>query len=206
MITVVGYGSLLYEASARKTVPQLKNFRLVEIEGHKRIFNKVGIVFIQTGLVGENSLYLSSCATRPDNNSTIICSAFECNDEDFLEIYDREHRFRWIEIPVKEKTGMAMGRMCTEYNDEDYRLNKCITDAVYHARVGRYYMGKIWRNDILPNKRYLALCLKAAQTHGNNVLNNFLDTSFLADGKTSLRFYLKKDSGAVDTSADDYYA
>jgi hypothetical protein len=205
MITVVGYGSLLSEESARKTAPGLSGFRLVSVTGYKRIFNKVGIIFLQTGIADINTPYLSSCATRSAPEVTIVCSAFECSEAEFLNIYEREHRFRWIEVALSSAVSQDAGRICTEYNDTDYRLNKCVTDKVYFERVGRYYTGKIWRNDILPNKRYLALCLKAAATHGTQVLDNFLDTSFLADGTTPLRRYLAEHPDAVVPNDGDYH-
>lgn len=73
--------------------------------------------------------------------------------------------------------------------DQDYRLNKCVTEAEYQRRVGQYYQGPLWRRDILPNPRYLGFCLQAAASQGSAVLDNFLDTSFTADGR-SLRVYL----------------
>lgn len=203
MISVIGYGSLLSEASARQTVPALQNFRLVRVPGYRRIFNKVGVVFLSRHGADQASRELASCSTEAAEHCEIICSQFECSPEDFVELYEREHRFRWIEVdtlPIDRtvtenassvKTG-GRGRMCTGYDDTEYRLNKCITPAEYELRVGRYYTGALWRNDILPFPRYLAFCLQAASSQGDEVLNNFLDSSYLADGVTSIRDYLKQ--------------
>ena len=193
MISVVGYGSLLSEQSARQTVPELDNFRLVRVPGYRRIFNKVGIVFLSRHGASPDSLHIASCSTQQDDTCEIICSQFECSAEDFVDLYEREHRFRWIEVDTLGLDGMAYkGRMCTGYDDLEYRLNKCITPQEYELRVGQYYPGTIWRNDILPFPRYLAFCLQSAATQGQEVLDNFLDTSFLADGKTSIRKYLEQ--------------
>ncbi|WP_432470494.1 gamma-glutamylcyclotransferase [Amphritea sp. HPY] len=195
MISVVGYGSLLAEHSARQTVPALSNFRLVRVPGYRRIFNKVGVVFLSRHGAAPDSLHLASCSTEAAVDSEIICSQFECSAEDFVELYEREHRFRWIEVDTVSLTGeVARGRMCTGYDDLEYRLNKCITPQEYEVRVGRYYTGRIWRDDILPYPRYLAFCLQAAESQGAAVLNNFLDSSFLADGVTSIRRYLERDA------------
>lgn len=203
MISVVGYGSLLSEISARQTVPALQNFRLVRVPGYRRIFNKVGVVFLSRHGADQNSLELASCSTEAADGCEIICSQFECSPEDFLELYEREHRFRWIEVETvsvdslssdssQRRGAKTSGRMCTGYDDMGYRLNKCITPAEYELRVGRYYKGALWRDDILPFPRYLAFCLQAASSQGEEVLNNFLDSSYLADGVTNIRTHLQQ--------------
>jgi hypothetical protein len=191
MISVVGYGSLLSEESARETVPALQNYRLVRVPGYRRVFDKVGIVFISRHGESPDSLELASCSTEADSASEIIAAQFECSEEDFVHLYEREHRYRWIEVETRHcgSGEAALGRMCTGYSDQDYRLNKCVTEAEYQRRVGQYYQGPLWRRDILPNPRYLGFCLQAAASQGSAVLDNFLDTSFTADGR-SLRVYL----------------
>ncbi|GGO83280.1 hypothetical protein GCM10011348_26670 [Marinobacterium nitratireducens] len=201
MIPVLGYGSLLSEASARETVPGLERFRLVRVPGYRRIFNKVGVVFFSRHGASEDSLEIASCATEPAAGCEIVCAAFDCPDDEFLQLYEREHRFRWIEVDVIEADGgRSRGRICTRYSDAEYRLNKCITEAEYHRRVGQYYRGPLWRDDILPFPRYLSFCLRAAAEQGPGILDNFLDSSFLADGETSLRDYLAR----RQTSAHDF--
>lgn len=204
MISVVGYGSLLSEQSARETVPELENFRLVEVPGYRRIFNKVGIVFFSRHGADSTDLEIASCATEPAEGVSIICSQFECSETAFRELYEREHRFRWAEVETVDEQGCrTQGRICTTYNDQDYRLNKCITEAEYQRRVGQFYDGVIWRDDILPFPRYLAFCLKAASTQGLHVLDNFLDSSFLADGETTIRNYVAQHPALANWRAFD---
>lgn len=199
MISVIGYGSLLSEQSARETVPELENFRLVEVPGFRRIFNKVGIVFFSRHGASETDLEIASCSTEACSEASIVCSQFECSEEAFLGLYEREHRFRWVEVETLGQRGeRSLGRICTGYNDQDYRLNKCITDDEYQRRVGQFYSGALWRDDILPFPRYLAFCLQAASSQGEAVLDNFLDNSYLADGMTSIRHYLKSVPALAD--------
>ncbi len=192
MISVVGYGSLLSEQSARQTVPELENFRLVRVPGYRRIFNKVGVVFFSRHGAIEANLDIASCSTEPAHATEIICCQFECSEEAFADLYEREHRFRWIEVDTVslKQAEAATGRMCTGYSDAEYRLNKCITASEYHRRVGQFYSGPLWREDILPFPRYLVFCLQSAATQGDQVLNNFLDTTFLADGMTTIRQHI----------------
>ncbi|MGB0205374.1 MAG: gamma-glutamylcyclotransferase family protein [Neptuniibacter sp.] len=191
MISVVGYGSLLSEQSARETVPALQNFRIVRVPGYRRIFNKVGIVFLSRHGADPASLELASCSTLPDPHSEIICSQFECTEADFRMLYEREHRFEWVDVETIESTRLiSSGRVCTTSTDDYYRHRKCQSSQEYHERVGQHYPGKIWRSDILPFPRYLAFCLQAAQGQGTEVLNNFLDSSYIADGQTTIRKYI----------------
>lgn len=193
MISVVGYGSLLSETSARETVPGLRNFRLVEVAGYRRIFNKVGIVFISRHGADPQSREVASCSTLADPATTIICSQFECTRQEYAELIEREHRFEWVEVATSSlHSGEAStGLMCTTSRDEYYRSHKCATQEEYQQRVGQFYQGRIWREDILPFPRYLGFCLQAAAEHDEIVINNFLDSSYLADGRTTLRAYLK---------------
>lgn len=198
MISVVGYGSLLSEASARETVPGLVNFRLVEVPGYRRIFNKVGIVFFRDYKVSEASLEIASCSTEIAPESAMICSQFDMPEKEFEALYEREHRFRWIEVETIDMRGKSgLGRMCTGLNDRDYKLNKCITDSEYQQRVGQYYRGAIWRDDILPYPEYLVFCLQSADRAGPEAIGNFMDTTFLADGLTSIRQYLMQNPDLI---------
>ena len=204
-ITVFGYGSLLSPKWAEEMAGSLSNFQLVRVKGYRRIFNKVGIVFFQRYTIPQYELKVSSCATRYDGETEIICSAFECSDNAFLNIYEREHRFRWILVEGIDSDGKShRGRMCTEYTDEDYRLNKCILEQEYHSRVKQYYKGKIWRNDIFPHTLYLRHCLNAAKQHGEDVYRNFISTSYLSDGSTPISEYLLKNPWILDQISDDY--
>lgn len=205
MISVVGYGSLLSEQSARQTVPELDNFRLVRVPGYRRIFNKVGVVFFSRHGASEANLDIASCSTEPAHDTEIICCQFECSEEAFAELYEREHRFRWIEVDTVslKQAEDATGRMCTGYSDAEYRLNKCITASEYHRRVGQFYSGPLWREDILPFPRYLAFCLQSAATQGDLVLDNFLDTTFLADGVTSIRQHIDNTPSLQDWRSFD---
>ena len=198
MISVVGYGSLLSEQSARETVPGLTNFRLVTVPGYRRIFNKVGVVFLSRYGADPQSLQLASCATQANAENQIICTQFECSEADFADLFEREHRFEWVEVETIAIDGArSVGRMCTQSSDQFYRTQKCQSESEYHNRVGQYYDGLLWRDDILPYPRYLAFCLQAAHSQGQRVLDNFLDHSYLADGVTPIRTYIA-DQGLSD--------
>lgn len=189
-LTIIGFGSLLSEASARRTTPGLTNYRLVTVSGYRRIFNKTGLVFIAKFGASPDDRALSSCATRHDGVTNLICCAFDIPTEEFPALDEREHRYEWTDVTFVDRSGASgRGRMCTESTDEAYRA-KCGSDEEYERRVGRHYRGQIWRNDLLPYPMYLDFCLHAASGHGAHVFENFLDTSYLADGVTTIRTHL----------------
>lgn len=204
MIEVIGYGSLLNEKSARKTLPGLSDFRLGLVKDTIRIFNKVGVVFFEKYKIDDEAITISSCSTRKRSGAEMCVSIFQCSEQEFELLYEREHRFRWIEVEYKDVNNrLGKGRMCTEYTDAEYLINKCVTQAEYERRVGQYYRGKLWRNDILPFPVYLKYCLESAKQCGPEVLENFLTQSYLADGFTSIKQFLFENEGYLDAVFDN---
>ncbi len=200
--TIIGFGSLLSEASARRTTPSLTNYRLVAVSGYRRIFNKTGIVFISTFGASPDDRALSSCATRYDGTTQLTCCAFDIPAAEFPALDEREHRYAWADVTFTDSRGTAgRGRMCTESTDDAYRA-KCGNAEEYERRVGQFYRGRIWRDDLLPFPMYLDFCLAAAEGHGRNVFDNFIDTSYLADGSTTIRTYLAGRERVTNLTAD----
>ena len=141
--------------------------------------------------IDKNDIRISSCSTREQHDVEMIVSIFRCEDSDFLYLYDREHRFKWVEVDYTDCNGCTgTARMCTEYCDTDYFLNKCVVKKEYDRRVGRFYSGKIWRDDILPFPVYLRHRVNASTNCDYETLDNFLNTSYLADGVTSIKRFL----------------
>ncbi|MFK7800138.1 MAG: gamma-glutamylcyclotransferase [Anaerolineae bacterium] len=197
-IQIVGYGSLLLEESARKSVPSLTGFRLVRVPNYIRIFNKVGIVFHTRRNIDPADLRRASCASRLRGGAEIWCTTFECPSEEFPELFEREHRFKWVDVEFEELGGgFGRGIMCTEWTDDEYRTHRIKDDADYFNRVGRFYQGKLWRDDILPFPEYLQLCLDAAGSHSEKLVTHFLQSSYLADGVTTLERYLQTHPNAL---------
>ena len=50
-VTILGYGALLSEESARLTFPHLSNFRLVQLQGFRRVFSHPHLFLIAQDLV-----------------------------------------------------------------------------------------------------------------------------------------------------------
>lgn len=61
---------------------------------------------------------------------------------------------------------------------------------MFFEQYGRYNIHKIWRDDVFPCRVYLRHCLLAAKSLSDAAYNDFLDHTFLADRKTTIREYL----------------
>ncbi len=107
--------------------------------------------------------------------AAILATAFAVSEDGFAALRKRERDYRWTEIEVEERGGeTTTAQMC----------------------LGRPLDGVLWRDDILPCPPYLDLCLSAARSLGPDVHEDFLDTTFLADGCTTLRTWLADATGA----------
>ena len=202
---VAGYGSLLSEASARETVPELTDFELCRIRGYRRVFDKVAMVFFERhGATGDRR-DIAALSTVEAPGAEMVGCRFAVPDAAMPALFEREHRYAWV---MAETVGMdgavRMARMTTAISDEDYRLNKCVTDAEYRRRVGRYYGGAIRRDDVLPFPTYLAHVLRAVRSAGEAAYDDFLDTTYLADGRTALRDYLAANPDWARAAGDTY--
>ena len=203
---IAGYGSLLSEPSARETVPDLSGFELCWIHGYERIFDKVAMVFFERhGATGDRR-DIAALSTRPAPGRRMIGCRFEVPDAAMPALFEREHRYRWAMAQTTALDGADArpARITTAITDEDYRLNKCVTEAEYHRRVGRYYAGRIRRDDVLPFPTYLAHVVRALKGVSDEVYEDFLDTTWLADGETRLRAYLAENPSWEAAAGDTY--
>ena len=202
---IAGYGSLMSEPSARETVPSLTGFELCRIRGYERIFDKVAMVFFERHGATEDRLDVAALSTRPAPGRDMIGCRFDVPDDALPALFEREHRYRWVMAKTVGADGtVRMARMTTAISDEDYRLNKCVTDAEYHRRVGRYYGGAIRRDDVLPFPTYLAHVIRAVRGVSDAAYQDFLDTTWLADGVTPLRAYLDANPDWERAAGDTY--
>lgn len=198
-IQVVGYGTLLSEVSARRTSPSVARFRVVRVPGYIRLFNKVSPAW-RARCGAQDPLAVAVLAARARADASFLGTAFDVDEDDFLALFEREHHYRWVEVTCEESDGTTTtGRMCAEWTDADYRLNRCVTEAEYEHRVGRHGDSALWREDVLPSPPYLEACLAAARSLGPAVEEDFLRTTFLADGRTTIEAW--REGGGADPVA-----
>ena len=58
-------------------------------------------------------------------------------------------------------------------------------------RYGRWGVEKIWDDSLLPCRVYLRHCILASIRFGGDAHDNFMDQSYLADRKTTIRQYVE---------------
>jgi Inositol 1,3,4-trisphosphate 5/6-kinase ATP-grasp domain len=224
-VTIVGYGSLLSEWSARASMPTLENFRIAAIDGYKRCFHLVSMSAIRKKRANWITKEVAAVAAQeiqyenPDAQSAdqepMIVSVFDIPYSELPAYCTREQRYNFVSVPIRELVS-ASGHdsvssneawssrklvfakvdpnqqhalMCASYDDDSYRV-RCGTNEVYNKYVGHIYQGKLWRDDIRPERKYLSFCANAAFELHPEVGHNFLRTSFLADGSQSIAEYM----------------
>eukprot|EP01135_Chromosphaera_perkinsii_P011185 Nk52_evm12s2356 gene=Nk52_evmTU12s2356 len=203
--TIIGFGSLLSESSARTSFPNLSNFRLGSVKGYRRVYNHVGLIFIEKGLVGPESLELASLCAEETNDPSVepmIVTVFEIPDEEIPAFHERERFFQIRQVPVEimSEGSTITGLMCCRYKDDEELIEKRFNGREeYESKILKgAYSGAIYRSDILPCRVYLKHCFVAAGKLGDKVKENFVKHTLLADGQTTLEEYLNKNLGMLE--------
>ena len=205
-VLVAGYASLMDEASARETMPSVSTFRLGVVPDYCRVFNLVSIINIRRGLA--TGRRLATCTARPRPGCSLSVCVFEVPLEELEPLAMREARLRLAPVRVEKLGGddeaATAALLCLESSDDEYRERWCGADAdAYHEQVGQYYDGRLYRDDCLPVPSYLIRCMRAHAAAGT--VGNFLDASFLGDGRTTLRAHAQAeaDDAGCGWSADE---
>jgi len=192
-VTILGFGSLLSETSARTTFPDLENFRLVRVRGWRRVFAHAAAIFFERGIANKDTLEFASLSAEfvNDDYKGFMASAFEVRAlaDDWGAFLEREEEFDLVDVPYdKNKSGVMCSRS---------------SDAAYIARWGRTryennYLPVVrsiwdWPKDsgLRPCAVYLRHCVLAVTKAGPEALDSFLDDTYLVDRTTSLRDYLR---------------
>ena len=189
---VIGYASLLSEISIRRLFSNVGRIRPVEISGHARCFNSYGTLSINKGLasIADRNLAHASAILRPFTK--IRALAFEIGETDF-EIYEK-HEFRYSLREVNARcleTGESFKAiMCYENTDHLIDTSLVGSDDIF-GLYKQYDTHSFWHTDHLPADVYLNHCIASAFLLGDDVVDNFLDTSFIHDRETSIRKYLE---------------
>ncbi|XP_027164497.1 uncharacterized protein LOC113764722 isoform X1 [Coffea eugenioides] len=194
LVSVCGFGSLLSERSARSTFPELINFRIGKLSGFRRVFAHVAPIFFERGIAKPETKEISSLSVEPCDGESLIITIFEIPKSEIPSFIEREHEFRFLVVVPETINGLFYTNpavLCARYSDEEYFQNRCKgNQEIFFQRYGRYGIQKIWHDDILPCRVYLRHCVLAAENLGDLVYNNFVDHTFLADRKTTIRDYL----------------
>ncbi|MGM0422024.1 MAG: hypothetical protein ACQEQL_02890 [Pseudomonadota bacterium] len=199
LITIIGFGSLLSEESARRTCPSLSNFRLGKVYGYGRVFNKV-----DPNSENLNSENIANWALIDKADNITLVTLFEIDHEDYPAFARREvdYDLRCVKYTELETEIKGEGIACCAFDDDAefhaYLKDHPIQKERYEARQTGPYKGPVWRSDILPRPKYLAFCLEAARQLGKHYVENILNHAYLADQTTTLGEYLSQNAGKLN--------
>lgn len=195
-ISICGYGSLLSEKSARSTFPDLTNFSIAKLTGFRRLFTVVGGFFFTRGIAKLKTEEVAALSAEPCEGETIIVTVFEIKKTEIPAFIKREREYRFLAVVPESLDGKSFTSpavLCASYTDEEFFKLRCKEGKeVYFQQYGEYKNHQIWRDDVLPCRVYLRHCVLAANSLGDEAYNNFLDQTFLADRKATIRQYFEK--------------
>ena len=204
-LTVLGLGSLLSERSSRTTYPRLTNFRLARVEGYRRVFGHPAGIFFERGIANAETKEFSSLCAEPCAGASFICTVFETpNDspEEWAAFVKREEEFQLVTVPYRGLDGSTgEGLLCCRSTDDAYikQWGQERFDAFTHALPVKTIWGYAEDSGLRPCAVYLRHCCLAAQKLGDVAYASFLDETYLADRKTTLRSYLAEPPEVLTT-------
>mmetsp|Transcript_39590 Transcript_39590/g.93284 ORF Transcript_39590/g.93284 Transcript_39590/m.93284 type:complete len:242 (-) Transcript_39590:171-896(-) len=199
--TILGFGSLLSIRSAQTTFPELTNFRVVRVKDFQRVFGHPGAIFFERGIAKLATKEFAAVCCYKHVGDAFLAVAFEVTDLGMDEFYKREHAFELVDAAFEEldsKKG-GFGMLCTNSTDAAY-VAKWGQEA-FDNRYTKHGVETLWGFDqasgILPCRIYLRHCVLAAENLGQEVYDDFLDNTFLADRSTTIRTHLERDASIM---------
>ncbi|KAL3666117.1 hypothetical protein V7S43_008907 [Phytophthora oleae] len=155
MVAIIGFGSLLSEASARSTFgADVRNFRLATVLDYRRVFAHPASIFFQRGIANLETKEIASLSTEPAPGCKFLVSVFDIPSELLPDFYEREEEFKIISAKFQELDGSigAEALMCTRWSDEKYIVKR--GQETFDTKYKTYGLGTIWgwdaKSGILP--------------------------------------------------------
>lgn len=137
---------------------------------------------------------ISSLSVEQCEGETLVVTVFEIRKSEIPDFIKREVEFRFLAVLPETLDGKSFdfpAVLCARYSDEEFFNIRCKGNKeIFFQQYGRWNIDKIWRDDVLPCRVYLRHCVLAAKNLGDKAYNNFLDHTYLADRKTTIREYL----------------
>ncbi len=177
MESVFGYGSLVDEKSAKRTMPSARNFRRAVLLDYMRVFSIVSISGLKLGKARPETNEVAALAVKSQPGGMVPGFLFEISSEDLALYLEREHRYRQERVSVRVLDNLEKwdGQCPTlldvtsapsteniscwtvvEQTDDEYLMSMPGGAAEWHERVGQYYGGRVWgRTDIYPMQPYM---------------------------------------------------
>ena len=214
-VTIAGIGSLVSEASARRSF-EFTNFRLGEVRGWRRAFNQANWVNVQHGwgsVEAGDTAALAMVPAEPEFVSLVALIDVDVGTQ-LAGFYEREAGYNIRSTPYWERsadgtvanTGQAL--LCTACADDTEADALWAPGGEMEARCAGSTYAAEWMDRSLrplwppaeaalrPAPGYLALCAAAHRRTGVRMLDHFLDSTLLNDRQTTLREHCMRDDEA----------
>jgi GMP synthase-like glutamine amidotransferase len=206
---IMGFGSLLSEASARLSFPNLTGFRLARLRGFRRVMRHPASIFMERGIGRLQTQELASLcvehvdveeeeeeeeAGRGGTRAGFLVAAFNIPADELPAFFEREEEFFIVSAPIHELDGAVRerGLVCCASTDDEYLSRhgrRVFTDKYLSAGLDSIWN---WSGPILPCRVYLRHCVLAAEKAGGDVRDDFVDSTLLADRRTTIREHLQE--------------
>ena len=218
LTTILSYGALMSEPSARLTFPGLCNFRLVRVRGYQRVFASPHLFLIARDVVDPHTtLRLATLSAEPApphgdtgecgggderrGPSSFVAAAFEVSldPEQRAAFVAREPEYAFAAVPFEALSsttaagatgsrGGGVGVLCVASTDAALREHGRVAAP---AELGLRSVWH-WRQDsgLLPCDVYLRHVLLAVRKAGAVAEESFLRDTLLCDRRTTLAQFL----------------
>jgi lysophospholipase L1-like esterase len=197
-VQILGFGSLMSEQSARTTFPNLTNFRIVCVQGYRRVFRHPAAIFFERGIANLETLQISSLSAEKHEGSSFVASVFTIEGETGENFLKREEEFDFHLVPFRgigeNESFSGTGLMCVGGTDENY-ISRWGHQCYEEKYISRGLCG-IWNwsegSGMLPCSVYLRHCYLSAKrlTHTPEIFESFMRDTYLCDRMTTIGDYL----------------
>lgn len=187
---VLGYGSLMHCASLRRTVSGVdrRDMRPVIVRGFRRLFNLARRHQLQVGATaGQPVAVLNVCE---DPSADLAGIAFPVARAHLAGLDRRELYYRRVEgvaaVDFFSREPVAPVCLYRGYTADELAVER---PDVFREVALLGFCGLL-HGDILPDDKYLTLCLQGAFSWGDGFGAHFMQTTYMADGFTALDVHL----------------
>ena len=130
---------------------------------------------------------MASLSVEACEGESIVVSLFDINADEVPAFIAREEEYRFMAVKPNEEDVDHV--ICLASCDEDFIAN--YGKERYFERYGKYGIDRVWADDLLPCPVYLRHCVLAAEKLSPEAYDSFLDHTYLADRKTTIREHLR---------------
>lgn len=186
-VSVFGYGSLMDESSALRTMSSMSNFRQGTLLNHVRVFTLASLSGIK---MFSDTKEFALMAIRPADTFCVKGSIFDIEAGQLESYFRREFPYKPQKVVVQVDSSHTCECWTVLENSDDEYTSKFTVEQ--HEWFQRNYHGSMWgRTDIFPMRDYLNRVIAAAHSlGGDDWMENILHETILADGST-LKHYLQ---------------